>query len=209
MSAVGKYGHRNITVLPQSVDTYIAIMIGKCRYLDSRRFLNAPLDTLMESATSESGPQAFRYLSRYVQNDHLELFMRPQPFCYEFLDGPDKLTASELPPKSAFFDSISETDISDREYAHAQAIWHAVGMRTLRHYVETHLLTNVLLLADVLSIFRKTMTETFKLDPCSTFLSVAIVLTARCGILRKKLSFWQTWKCIRCWKAVSEAAWLR
>ena len=169
MSAVGKYGHRNITVLPQSVDTYIAIMIGKCRYLDSQRFLNAPLDALIESATSESGPQAFRYLSRYVQNDHLELFMRPQPFCYEFLDGPDKLTASELPPKSAFFDSISETDISDREYAHVQAIWHAVGMRTLRNYVETHLLTNVLLLADVLSIFRKTMTDTFKLDPMQYF----------------------------------------
>ena len=113
MSAVGKYGHQNITVLPQSVDTYISITIGKCRYLDSQRFLNAPLETLIESATAESGSQAFRYLRRHVENDRLDLFMKLQPFRYEFLDGPEKLAKDRLPPKSAFFDSVSEKNISD------------------------------------------------------------------------------------------------
>lgn len=169
MSAVGKYGHQNITVLPQSVDTYISITIGKCRYLDSQRFLNAPLETLIESATAESGSQAFRYLRRHVENDRLDLFMKLQPFCYEFLDGPEKLAEDRLPPKSAFFDSVSEKNISDDEYHHAQAMWDAMKMRTLKDYVETFLLTNVLLLTDVLSIFRKKMLETFKLDPMQYF----------------------------------------
>ena len=40
---------------------------------------------------------------------------------------------------------------------------------TLKDFLETYLSSNVLLLADVLSIFRKTMMENFRLDPMQYF----------------------------------------
>ena len=169
ISGVGKYGHKNIKVLPRSVDTYVAIMIGKCRYLDSKRFLNASLDSLVESAASENGSQSFKYLSRFVQTEKLGLFLRKQPFCYDYLDRPDKLAETALPLKNAFFDRINDVEISDNDYQHVQTLWNSMKLNTLKDFLETYLLSNVLLLADVLSIFRKTMVENFRLDPMQYF----------------------------------------
>ena len=169
ISAVSKHGYKNVRVLPQSVDTYVSIMIGKCRYLDSKRFLNASLETLVESAASESGPECFRYLAKHVPNEHLNLFLRKQTFCYDYLDGPERLMETALPPKSAFYDRLSEQEISDTDYEHAQEVWNAMGMRTLQDFLETYVLSDVLLLADVLSVFRKTMLESFRLDPLQYF----------------------------------------
>ena len=169
MSAVGKYGHKNIRVLPQSVDTYISIMIGKCRYLDSKRFMNASLEALVESVRSEHGSASFKYLGQFMPKDHLNLFTRKQVFCYDYLDGPERLEETCLPPRSEFYDRLSETEVSDREYEHVQKVWNAVGMRTFRDFLDTYLLCDVLLLADVLSIFRKTMLDSFSLDPMQYF----------------------------------------
>ena len=83
MSAVGKYGYRNVQVVAQSSETYISIIIpGKCRYLDSKRFLNASLETLVESAVSEGGSDSFKYLRQFVPKEHLQLFLRKQVFPY-------------------------------------------------------------------------------------------------------------------------------
>lgn len=86
MSAVGKYGHKNVTVLPQSVDTYISITINRCRYLDSKRFLNAGLTTLTESALSETGPVSFKHTRKHMGDEHANLFLRKQVFCYDYFD---------------------------------------------------------------------------------------------------------------------------
>ena len=69
MSAVGKYGHK-VSVIPLSVDSYISVMIGNCPYLDSQRFLNGDLKTLVKSAASETGVHFFRYLREFIQGEH-------------------------------------------------------------------------------------------------------------------------------------------
>ena len=172
MSAIGKFGHKKVSVIPLSVDSYISVMIGNCRYLDSQRFLNADLKTLVENAASESGSHCFKYLREFVRGEHVQMFMGTVPLCTEYLDEParlNELNERALPPKSAFFDAIGESDISDDDYGVAQNIWDAMEMRTLREYLETCLIANVLLLTDVLVIFRQIMTENFKLDPFQYF----------------------------------------
>ena len=169
MSAVGKYGHKKVSVIPLSVDSYISVMIGNCRYLDSQRFLNGDLKTLVKSAASETGVHCFRYLREFIQGEHVDMFMRTMPLCTEYLDEPARLSERVLPQKEAFFNVMDESDISDEHYNVAQKIWEAMEMRTLRDYLETYLLSNVLLLTDVLVIFRGIMTEHFKLDPFQYF----------------------------------------
>lgn len=155
MSAVGKYGHKKVTVVPQSVDTYISITINKCRYLDSKRFLNASLSTLTESAMSETGPASFIHTRTHMGEEHVNLFLRKLVFCYDYLDGPERLTETQLPPKSAFFDRLNDNDVSDAEYDHALSIWRALDMQTMRDYLVTYVKSDVLLLADVLTFSEK------------------------------------------------------
>ena len=124
---------------------------------------------MFESAASESGSHCFKYLKEFVRGEHVQMFMGTVPLCTEYLDEPARLNERALPPKSAFFDAIGYSDISDDDYGVAQNIWDAMEMRTLREYLETCLIAYVLLLTDVLVIFRQIMTENFKLDPFQYF----------------------------------------
>ena len=131
--------------------------------MDSRKFLNSGLSTLVESAISETGSRSsFKFTRRYFGED---LFIKKQIFCYDYLDGPERLTETELPPKSAFFNSLENSEPSDSDYRHAKEVWSSMGMQTMRDYLEVYVKSDVLLLADVLNLFRQTMISDFKLDP--------------------------------------------
>ena len=43
MQSVARFGPLSIKVLPKSQDTYISISVNRCRYLDFKGFLRAPL----------------------------------------------------------------------------------------------------------------------------------------------------------------------
>ena len=64
-----------------------------------------------------------------------------------------------------FNDRLDDKEISDTDYEHMQRVWTAMNMNTMQVYLETYLLSEVLLLADVLSILRTSMVDTFDLDP--------------------------------------------
>ena len=165
LSAVGKYGYQNVKCLAQSCQNFISISINRCKYLDSKRFLNAPLESLVESAIAETGSDAFKYLRQFVSNEHIELFTKKTVFCHDYFDGPERLKETSLPPKNEFKDLCDDEEISDTDYEHVQRVWTAMKMSTMQDYLETYLLTEVLLLADVLSLFRNSMIDAFGLDP--------------------------------------------
>ena len=55
--------------------------------------------------------------------------------------------------------------ITDEEYAHAQEVWTTFGCQNLGDYHDLHVVTDVLLLADVFENFRKVCQEKYGLDP--------------------------------------------
>lgn len=141
-------------------------MVNRWRYIDSKRFfLNAELETLLRGIASESGPASFQYLLQFLPEENLHLFLRTQVFCCEHLDGPERLNESTLPDRAFFYDPQGGDDISDEQYRHAQLIWERLPEKSMREYVKTYLLTHVLLLSDVLSVFRHTLITDLKLDP--------------------------------------------
>ena len=89
LGAVSKFGHTNVTVLPQSVDIYISITINRCRYLDSARFLNASLSKSVDTAVSETDSSSLKFTRRHFGDKHADLFIKKQLFCYDYLDGPE------------------------------------------------------------------------------------------------------------------------
>jgi len=55
--------------------------------------------------------------------------------------------------------------LSEENYLRAQYTWDRFGCKTLKDYHDHYLFTDVLLLADVLENFRKTVLKTHGLDP--------------------------------------------
>ena len=55
-------------------------------------------------------------------------------FPYNYLDSEEKLLETKLPPKSAFFNKLTQNDITDEEYALAQQAWVEFQCTTFADY---------------------------------------------------------------------------
>ena len=76
---------------------------------------------------------------------------------------------SQLPPKDAFYSSLTEEDISEIDYTHAQRVFNHFNRTDQRDYHNFYLLTNVLLLADVFKSFRDMCLQHFGLDRAQNY----------------------------------------
>jgi len=81
------------------------------------------------------------------------------------MDCADKFNNTELPKYEDFYSKVSGKNISKKEYQHAQHIWNHFNIKTMGEYHDLYLQLDVLLLADVMTKFRQTCMEHYKLDP--------------------------------------------
>jgi len=85
-------------------------------------------------------------------------------FPYTYFDSLDRFEETSLPEKSKFYNHLTETEISDLDYEHAQAVWHHFGMRTFKDYHDFYMKSDVMLLSDCFESFRQTMISAHGLD---------------------------------------------
>ena len=98
-------------------------------------------------------------------NQQRELMTRKGVYPYEFFDSWEKFEEHQLPSKDEFFSSLTDSNISDEEYRHAQNVYNTMQMQSLREYHDFYLLCDVLLLSDVFETFRDMCMEHYQLDP--------------------------------------------
>ncbi len=78
-------------------------------------------------------------------------------FPYDWLTCPEVLDQTQLPPRSAFYDTLHNAECSEESYESAQKIWDYFNCKTMGDYMEVYLKTDVLLLTDVMEHFRETV----------------------------------------------------
>ena len=82
------------------------------------------------------------------------MLFRKGIYPYDYVNSVERLSETELPPKSAFYSKLNDCDISDADYNHAQTVWKEFNFKTFREYHDLYNLSDVLLLADVFENFR-------------------------------------------------------
>lgn len=150
-------------VFPSNTTTKFTEFI-KFRFIDSFRFMPSSLDYLTSLLPTEKKKITHAQLSRFSV-EQIKLLERKGVFCYDYIDGWSKLSESQLPAKELFYSKLTESDISDADYKHAQLVWNAFGIRTLGEYSDLYMQTDILLLADVFENFRETCHTIYGLDP--------------------------------------------
>ncbi|XP_020298282.1 uncharacterized protein LOC109862613, partial [Pseudomyrmex gracilis] len=76
-----------------------------------------------------------------------------------------KLVETSLPPREAFYSSLTSETVMESEYAHATNVWRRFNIDNLGSYSDLYLKTDVLLLADVFENFRRECLASYGLDP--------------------------------------------
>ena len=116
------------------------------RFLDSYKFMDAPLAELADNLP----PEACTNLARSYQGEKFALMKRKGEFPYDWFNDREKLNATELPPKEEFYNILNDSNITDEGYQHAKNVWKVFDMKTFRKYRDKYLETDVLLLLVVL-----------------------------------------------------------
>ena len=130
------------------------------RFIDSFRFMTCGLRSLVDNLDE------FPVLSKYFEGRQFELLRRKGVYPYEYMDSLRKLEETQLPPIDRF-NLISPTKvyISEEDYEHAKTVWKEFDIDRMKDYHDLYILSDVLLLADVLENFRNVCLKNYKLDP--------------------------------------------
>ena len=121
-----------------------------------------------------------------VNKENLDLLLSKGVFPYTWFDHHNKLTQTALPARSEWYDTLSESDVSDETFEKAQKVWNLLNMKTFKEYHDLYLFGDVMSLADVISSFRDTFMKTHKLDPVyyvstSSYSWDAMLFGNKCG----------------------------
>jgi len=131
------------------------------RFLDSFKFMSSSLASLVANLKRDD----FKHLSKHYIEKQLDLLLRKGVFPYDYFNNVSVLDETSLPSKEKFYSSLTESNISEEDYAHAQNVWKEFNMKTFREYHDLYMKVDVLQLADVFENFRNVCLEHYKLDP--------------------------------------------
>ncbi|XP_061191773.1 uncharacterized protein LOC133200019 [Saccostrea echinata] len=187
MSAIGKLKDKKISCIPNNMKKYISFSLDNLRFIDSLQFLNASLDTLVTNLAKEGGSR-FQNLSRHFPSEvERDLLLRKGVYPYDFMSSWDRFYDQELPPFTAFYNKLSESDISVSDYVHAEKTWKTFNMTNMGDYHDLYLKTDVLLLSDVFENFRDLCLDAYHLDPAHFFTSPGLAWEAMLKMIKVKL----------------------
>ena len=104
------------------------------------------------------------YQQSNLNAQNLEL-LRKGIYPFEYMDSFERFNETQLPSIDKFYSNLSDENITQKDYEHAQKVWKEFNCKTLGDYHDLYLKSDITLLADVFQTFRKTCMNTDKLDP--------------------------------------------
>ena len=81
------------------------------------------------------------------------------------MDSVLKFNDKQLPKREDSYSLLTDEDISDDDYRHAEEVWNAFGKKNVGEYHDSYQKSDILLLADVFENFRETCLEYYGVDP--------------------------------------------
>ncbi|GFY45601.1 uncharacterized protein TNIN_106361 [Trichonephila inaurata madagascariensis] len=122
----------------------------KLRFLDYFKFMASSIDSL---AKNVKGEREFRETAKYFPEDKLDLVTRKGVYPYDYMDSWEKCEETRLPSKNEFYNKMTESDISHKDYEHAKTVWKAFNIKNFGEYSDLYVKTDVLILSDIMEHF--------------------------------------------------------
>ena len=184
--AIGNVQTKEPEVIAKNMEDYIFFKIGNLHFMDSLQFLNASLEDLTKNLL-EMGVEKFTHLRNYFNTrwKHLQnkeeaypLLLRKLVYPYSYMDGWERFEEKELPPRSVFYNDLSQKDIAVQDYEHAVKVWEAFQLKNLGELHDLYVEVDTILTADIFQNFRKISLDYYELDPCHFYTAPGLTWSA-------------------------------
>ena len=152
----------NVKVIATNAEKYTAIYLDKhLAFIDGYQFMASPLANLAKNLPAEK----YIYTSEAFSGEKLALMKEKGVYPYDYMDSEAKFSQTQLPQKGDFYSLLTNEEISESEYAHAQKVWETFGIENMGQYHDLYLRSDVLLPADIFQNFREINLTNSGLDP--------------------------------------------
>jgi hypothetical protein len=121
------------------------------------------------------------------QEKAFEMLTRKLVYPYEYMNSFDKFKETELPPKSKFYNRLTQKHISSEDYSFVQKLWTTFRLDNLGELHDLYVETDTLLLADVFENYRKVIHKNYELDPVHFYTAPALSWSAGLKFTKAKL----------------------
>ena len=160
-----------LTAIPLNTEKFKTIRINNLELKDSMSFLDGSLEKLVE--TLKRSNHKFPLMRKIFRDPgQRELLLSKGIYPYEFCESIEKLRNQVvIPPHSAFYSRLSLKNVSDKDYQHAKTVWKKFECKNMLDYTQIYVISDTVLLAEVMQTFRRKIYQEFRLDPCH-FLSL-------------------------------------
>ena len=173
----GKFEDWKFDVIAQSREKFMRVVVKKTvdasketgkeitfniHFLDTFNFLPAKLSLLAESLPTLKHTLKMKSKYSKVTDDILS---GKGIYPYTYFDSLERFNETCLPSKSAFYNDLEGSNISDDEYENAKRAWIHFDCKTFKDYTIAYLHMDVYLLTDVFEYFRKQCLKEDGLDP--------------------------------------------
>lgn len=162
-------------IIPQSTEKFLSFSLDEIRLLDSYQFLSVSLAILVENLR-KSGVENFVitrkvFEKRYsnFNEEKMSLLLRKGVFCYEYIDTFKKFDQKFLPSIDFFYSSLNFSTVSIEDYKHACIVFKEFQCMNIGEFHDLYCLLDTCLLADVMTVFRRKIFETYGLEACHFF----------------------------------------
>ena len=148
--------YENVSVRGKSLEKIDVLVVEKkgmrVKMMDSYNFLASSLAKLADNCSYwEIGWGA------------TEPDRRKAAFPYDWFDGPDKFMVDHLPADDEWYNRLTQ---QQQDTTVARQVWEDRGMRVFRDFHDYYLRNDVVLLANIVTEFRKLIWTKFKTDIC-------------------------------------------
>ena len=90
--------------------------------------------TSLSQLVSNLDKSRFNNVREYYTEGQISLLSRKGVYPHEYMDSPEKLKETQLPPKETFYSRRNDEHISAEDYAHAREVWEKYNKKTLEDY---------------------------------------------------------------------------
>lgn len=154
-------GEDEVTVIGKSVEKFSTIRWGKIEFIDSYNLLSGSLATL----ASTLQPSQFRLIrSFFPEDEKFQLVSQKMSFPYNHFKNESVLKETSIPPRSAYYNDLSDSECTEEDYERAKKIWEVFKLKDLKQLLSLYVRCDVLILCDVLITFREFLYQHFELD---------------------------------------------
>ena len=153
-----------VEILARNSQNYLSVKIGTFLFLDTMNFLSGSLAQNIETVRRDSIDHFVQTKKLCPDIDKLNLLLKKQVYPYDYAKTLDDYCIPNLPPKVKFFNRLTQTNISDEEYEHAEHVYKIFNCQTFLDYHLVYLSSDVYLLSDCFELFRKNTMNNSGLD---------------------------------------------